>query len=304
MDIKKAKIRYLDYIEHIRRVSPHTLRNYGIDLQDFISYIEEKKLCLEVEKITRSQIRQFMAYLHEIKKSRSTILRKTSTLRSFFSHLLKEKLISSSPMELIESPKRGKRLPIFLEYSQIEVLFSQPDTTSYLGFRDRALMELFYSSGMRLSELVSLNREDVDLKNSVIKVMGKRQKERICPITKTASSWIHDYLFHSEREIKTKEHDCEQDEKAVFLNKWGKRISDRSVDRLFAQYVKACGFSEKITPHVIRHSIATHLLENGMDLKTIQNLLGHSNLSTTTIYTHVSTKLKREVYDQTHPRAK
>lgn len=304
MDILEAKKRYIDYIKHIKRVSPHTIRNYEMDLDHFIVFLKEHKILFSIKKITRSHIRQFLANLHENKKSKSTIIRKTSSLRSFFSHLLKEKLLISSPMELIESPKREKNLPVFLEYSQVQALFCQPDTTSYLGFRDRALMELFYSSGIRLSELVTLNRSDIDTKNGLVKVMGKRNKERLCPITKTAGKWIQDYLFHPEREMKTKEHEAAQDTKAIFLNKWGKRISARSIDRLFAKYVKACGFSEKITPHVIRHTIATHLLENGMDLKTIQSLLGHSNLSTTTIYTHVSTKLKREVYDQTHPRAK
>lgn len=304
MDLQEAKKRYIDYIKHIRRVSPHTLRGYEADLHHFLLYLEENKLPLEMGLVKRSMIRLFLAKLYNENKSKTTILRKTSSLRSFFSHFVKEGELLSSPMDEIESPKRTKTLPIFLKYSQVEALLSEPDISTYFGVRDRAVMELFYSSGIRLSELVALNRDNFDKANCLVKVIGKRNKERICPITTTAASWIDACLSHKERHITTNKHEKEIDHKAIFLNKWGKRITTRSIDRSFEKYVKACGFSEKITPHVIRHTIATHLLEKGMDLKTIQNLLGHSSLSTTTIYTHVSTKLKREVYDKTHPRAK
>ncbi len=157
-------------------------------------------------------------------------------------------------------------------------------------------MELFYSSGLRLSELAGLNRRDFDRVNEILTIFGKGKKQRQTPITKTAADLLVQYLSHPERD--------EKDVQAIFLNKWGKRISARSIDRNFAAYLKASGLSEKITPHTIRHTIATHWLENGMDLKTIQMLLGHTSLATTTIYTHVSPKLKREVYDRTHPRAK
>ena len=156
-------------------------------------------------------------------------------------------------------------------------------------------MELFYSSGLRLSELIGLNRRDFDAKNLVLNVFGKGKKQRQAPITETAADWIVRYLNHPERE--------EKDPQAIFLNKWGTRLTPRSVDRNFAGYLKASGLSDRVTPHTIRHTIATHWLENGMDLKTIQMLLGHTSLATTTIYTHVSPKLKRAVYDKTHPRA-
>jgi integrase/recombinase XerC len=157
-------------------------------------------------------------------------------------------------------------------------------------------MELFYSSGLRLSELVGMNKKDFDQKNSILQIYGKGKKMRQAPITDTASKWIIDYLKHPLRE--------ELDSAAIFLNRFGKRLSSRSVDRNFANYLKQSGLSEKITPHTIRHTIATHWLEHGMDLKTIQLLLGHTSLATTTIYTHVSPKLKKEVYERTHPRAK
>jgi site-specific recombinase XerD len=159
-------------------------------------------------------------------------------------------------------------------------------------------MELFYSSGLRLSELVGLKRRDFDIKNQILTIYGKGKKQRQSPITKTAADWVVSYLNDPNRSS------IEKDKEKIFLNRWGGPLSARSVDRKFAIYLKSSGLSEKITPHTIRHTIATHWLENGMDLKTIQMLLGHTSLATTTIYTHVSSKLKREVYDKTHPRAK
>ena len=165
------------------------------------------------------------------------------------------------------------------------------------------MMELFYSSGLRLSELAGLDRQDCDLANLTVKLRGKGKKERIVPITKNAAAWIESYLHHPERHLKTEVHAPQIDEQAIFLNKHGYRLTTRSIDRLFDQHLTQSGLAGKITPHTLRHSIATHWLENGMDLKTIQLLLGHSSPTTTTIYTQVSTKLKKKVYDQAHPRA-
>lgn len=207
-------------------------------------------------------------------------------------------------MEEIDSPKLEKSLPKALSFAQVERLLSQPDTTSYLGFRDRCIMELLYSSGLRISELAGLNRRDLDAPNQFLRVMGKGKKERLIPITASACKWIGEYLDHPEREEDGKQHLAQVDKEAIFLNKWGKRITVRSLDRNFAKYLVASGLPSSVTPHTIRHTIATHWLENGMDLKTIQVLLGHSSLVTTTIYTKVSGRLKREVYDKAHPSAK
>lgn len=224
-------------------------------------------------------------------------------MRSFFKFALQKKWIEHSPIEDIDSPKREKKLPVSLNYDQVQLLFQQPDVENYLGYRDRVMMELFYSSGLRLSELVGLSREDLDLNRKMMKIFGKGKKQRNIPMTQTAADWVRNYLNHPMRKIDTPIHKSEDDGKAIFLNKWGKRISTRSVDRAFRRYLKMSGLSEKITPHTIRHTIATHWLENGMDLKTIQMLLGHESLATTTIYTHVSPRIKREVYDKAHPRA-
>ena len=222
-------------------------------------------------------------------------------MRSFFKFLVKERLVEHNPLDEIDSPKLEKKIPPSVTYEMIERLFAQPDTASYLGFRDRCIMELFYSSGLRISELVQLDRKHFDDRNLRLRVMGKGKKERIVPITKTAAKWLKDYLNHAERHLDIDDHKAQIDEEAIFLNKWGTRLTVRSIDRKFEEYLKQSGLVGKITPHTIRHTIATHWLEKGMDLKTIQVLLGHSSLATTTIYTQVSSRLKREVYEKSHP---
>lgn len=287
------------HLKYVRNVSEHTIRNYLMDLYAFQKFCEKKDL----ENIFKQDIRKFLAHLHDQQAKNQTILRKLSTLRSFFKFAVTNKWLSVSPLLDIESPKREKLLPITLTIEQVDFFFSQPDIETYLGIRDRSMMELFYSSALRISEVVALNREDIHFKSMQIKVSGKGKKQRIIPITPSACKWLMSYVCHPERRLDTKKHKKQNDPYAIFLNKWGKRISVRSVDRFFQKYLRSSQLFEKITPHKIRHTIATHWLENGMDLKTIQTLLGHEVLSTTTVYTHVSTKLKKEVYDRAHPRS-
>lgn len=289
--MKEKKRKFLDYLRVVRNASEHTIRNYGLDLNDFEGYSKG----ISLDKVDKKTIRGYLANLNLKQVKKRTILRKLSSLRSFFKYLMKEQHLSFNPMDEIDSPKLEKSIPTSLSYSQVERLFEQPDIKSYLGFRDRCIMELFYSSGLRLSELIGLNRADFDSVNLTLRVRGKGKKERVIPITNNAAGWINNYLGAPERAIE------EKDDQALFLNKWGKRLTVRSVDRGFKQYLLRSGLATKITPHTIRHTIATHWLENGMDLKTIQTLLGHSSLVTTTIYTQVSPKLKREVYEKTHP---
>jgi integrase/recombinase XerC len=304
MDFNEVSARFLAHLAAAKGVSEHTLRGYRLDFNSFLAFAKtETEAEVGVETVSKRLVRRYLSHLHETGSSVRTVLRRLSALRSFFKYAVREKIAVENPLDEIDSPKKEKRLPVSLCYSQIEHLFGQPDLSNYLGFRDRTIMELFYSSGLRLSELVGLNRRDFDVKAGVLNVFGKGKKQRQAPITETASQWLQNYLGHPERKLDTKEHWGERDGQAIFLNKWGKRLTARSVDRSFALYLKASGLAETITPHTIRHTIATHWLENGMDLKTIQLLLGHTSLSTTTIYTHVSSKLKREVYDKTHPRA-
>jgi integrase/recombinase XerC len=290
---KEGMERFLDYYRVVKNCSPHTIRNYQIDLVSFQTFIKD----IPLSQIDKRSIRHYLAELAQGAISKKSLLRRLSALRSFFKYLMKERMIAANPMEEIERPKGEKKIPYFLSYDQVERLFAHPDLQTYLGLRDRTMMEILYSSGLRVSELASLNRKDVDLKGRTMRVKGKGKKERILPITQNGVQWIVRYLEHPER------HFIEKDGEALFINKWGTRMSVRSIDRNFAAYLKKSGLSGKITPHTIRHTIATHWLERGMDLKTIQTLLGHSSLATTTIYTQVSTRLKREVYDKSHPLA-
>ena len=325
-----AAYKFLNHLKTAKNASEHTLRNYCVDINALKLFIEREHYghtkaedlptkvrhdesydgrwkgndeLIKLPEINRNTLRAFIADLNQNGASKRTIVRRLSSLRSFFKYCFSQGLINANPAEDIESPKVEKRIPHTLSYDEVQKLFDQPDTTEYLGFRDRTIMELFYSSGLRVSELVALNREDFNSKDLLIKLRGKGKKERIVPITKNASEWIIAYLEHAERHRDMDGHLAQQDDNAIFLNKLGTRLSPRSVDRKFDKYLTQSGLACKVTPHDIRHTIATHWLENGMDLKTIQVLLGHSSLATTTIYTQVSTKVKKETYDKAHPHA-
>ena len=322
-----AALHFLDYMRAVKNSSEHTIRNYAIDLNTLkvfleqpsdntaphhdrppkISHLTPKSINTYTDtplsSIDRRTIRSFINWMTAAGTSKRSIVRRLSSLRSFFTYCAKEGLLPKNPMDDIDSPKLDKTIPISLTYEHVQTLFNQPDCSTYLGSRDRSIMELFYSSGLRVSELAGLNKEDYDKDNLLLRVRGKGRKERIVPITKNASDWIHSYLISPQRQIRDEEHMEEQDHTAIFLNKFGTRISTRSIDRLFVKYLRASGLHGDVTPHTIRHTIATHWLENGMDLKTIQLLLGHSSMATTTIYTHVSTKLKREIVQKLHPHS-
>jgi integrase/recombinase XerC len=283
---------FLEHLTVMKACSPHTIRSYGLDLKAFGAFLSP---CDAVQEIDKRRVRAYLAQEHSRGASKRTLLRRLSALRSFFKFLVQRRYVAHNPMDEIDSPKREQKLPHPLSYEQVERLFALPDVGSYLGFRDRCLMELLYSSGLRVSELVGLNRKDCDLVGRLLRVRGKGRKERQVPVTASAAEWIAAYLSHPERE--------EKDIEAIFLNRWGRRLTARSVDRQFQVYLRASGLAAHVTPHTIRHTIATHWLEKGMDLKTIQTLLGHNSLGTTTIYTQVSTRLKRDVYGKTHPLA-
>lgn len=326
----QAAYQFLEHLKVVKNASEHTIRNYAIDLNALKNYLEKElaKNCkpsdipdkishissyqerwtgkddlIPLNGINRKTIRGFLANLNIHHSNKRTIVRKLSSLRTFFKFAITQGLIAENPAEEMETPKIEKKIPVSLSYDQVKKLLEQPDSNTFLGFRDRVIMELFYSSGLRVSELVALNRDDLDLQNLLIKLKGKGKKERVVPITKNAAEWITSYLGHAERHLDMDGHLAQVDSQAVFLNKLGTRLTLRSVDRNFDKYLKASGLANKITPHTIRHTIATHWLENGMDLKTVQVMLGHSSLQTTTIYTQVSPKLKKKAYDNAHPRA-
>ena len=280
---------FIRYLEIVVNASNHTIRNYRMDLENFAEFSVNLTSIQEVDK---RFIRGYLSHLQKCSLSKRTILRRLSSLRSFYKYLKKEGVVEVNPLLEIESFRREKPIPHPISKEEIKLLFSSPDIKIYQGLRDRTIMEVFYSSGIRLSELASLRLKDFD--GVSLKVKGKGKKERVVPVTKRAANFIRAYLTHPERE----------ENSFIFLNRFGNCITPRSIERIMQKHLLRSGLSGKVTPHTLRHSIATHLLESGMDLKAIQVLLGHSNLSTTTIYTEVSKRLKKETYEKAHPRAK
>lgn len=288
---------FLNTLECVKKASPHTLRSYRTDLDSFLPWVEGD--------IDKGALRTYFNALYEKGASRRTVLRKYSSLSSFFAFLVRKKFLHKNPMKELERPKLDKSLPRPIGVGEIAHFFSMPSTQNLMGLRDRAMMELFYSSGLRLSELAGLSRGDFYIEEKKMRLRGKGKKERIVPLTDQAIFWLVAYLNREDRYggslTDSGWHKAEEDRAALFLNRLGQRLSSRSIDRIFARYLRQSGLIEKVTPHVLRHSIATHLLEQGMGLKMIQTLLGHNSPATTTIYTQVSTKLKKEAYDQAHP---
>lgn len=282
----------MTYLEVEKNASSHTITNYRIDLKEFSGSIKDKPL----GNITHVDIRLFLARMKEKNFSKRTVARKMACLRSFFRFLCREGYIKSSPASGLKTPKLERKLPLFLDVNEVVRLIESPDSSDVYGLRDKAILETFYSSGIRVSELVGLNKENVDFIGGVLKVYGKGKKERLAPIGDRALRAIRNYLEKlGTTDIKEK--------KAVFINKSGRRMSDRAVRRIVEKYIHRASMREGISPHSLRHSFATHLLDRGADLRSVQELLGHANLSTTQVYTHITTERLKQVYDKVHPRA-
>jgi len=284
--------KFADYLEAEKNYSEHTLRSYIADLSELSDFLGNK----HPGNITHLDLRRFLALLRDRNCSRRTIVRKLAAIRSFFRFLYREKIVTVNPADSVFTPKLDKRLPEYLDTQNIIKLITSPAGGDLYGLRDRAVLEVLYSSGIRVSELVSLDCGDIDMISGVIKVKGKGKKERMAMLGTDAQHALRAYL----RERRSSGKD---ETGAVFLNKYGKRLTDRSVRRMVGKYVKLCCIGKKISPHSIRHSFATHMLNNGADLRSVQELLGHKNLSTTQIYTHLGTKKIREIYSKAHPRA-
>jgi integrase/recombinase XerC len=289
-------IRYIDkfinYLKIEKNASRHTIVNYSIDLRDFGNFLGGK----ELETVDYLALRRYLAHMRGKDYSKRTIARKLASLRSFFRFLYREGYLKTNPASSIATPKLDKKLPIFLDAGEVVKLIEAPNEKDVFGMRDRAILETLYSTGMRVSELVQLNLDNIDFISGVVKVFGKGKKERLAPIGDKAIRAIRDYL--NKRGIKKL-----SDKKAVFLNKKGTRLTDRSVRRVVGRYIRTVSMREGISPHTLRHSFATHLLDRGADLRSVQELLGHASLSTTQMYTHVTTKRLKEAYEKAHPRA-
>ena len=276
------------YLEIEKNYSSHTLLNYQLDLRDFAAFVGEAGL----EKVDYLQLRKYLATLKERNLTNRTLNRKLSTLRSFFKFLIKEGLLKNNPIVSLSSPKLEKHLPQFLTEEEMKRLIEGFIPEGERGLRDRAILETFYSTGVRISELVGMNKDDVDFISGVVKVLGKGKKERLVPIGNSALETIRAYL-----------EDRKKDSPVLFLNKNYKRITTRGVRNIVAKYLRLAGMKGGVSPHTLRHSFATHLLNRGADLRSVQELLGHANLSTTQIYTHLTTERLKKVYDKAHPRA-
>jgi tyrosine recombinase XerC len=283
--------KFLSYLEIEKNVSSHTLLNYRIDLRQLRDFLQNK----DALKVDRLDIRKYLGFLKGRGLKKRTVGRKLSAFRSFFNFLVREGYINTNPLAGISSPKMEKRLPVFLDIDKVTKLVESPDKTNTLGLRDRAILETLYSTGIRVSELVGLNIGKVDFIAGMVKVYGKGRKERLLPIGDRALRAIRDYL--------AKDTSAKKDTRALFLNKSYKRLTDRGVQNLLNKYIRRASLKEKISPHTLRHSFATHLLDKGADLRSIQELLGHASLSTTQIYTHITTEHLKSVYNKAHPRA-
>ncbi len=298
---------FLKHLRYERNASEHTLRNYASDLMQFYDHVAPpgengNRRNVDLHSIDNLTIREYMSALYEKKKKKSSIHRKIAALRTFFRFICREGILEVNPAKLVASPRIERKLPNHLTIEQMVQFIETPETESVLGKRDRAIMELLYASGIRVSELVGLNMTDIDFTNMTVRVKGKGRKVRIVPFGEHARKAIQSYL--SVRGELLIEADQEKvDPMAVFLNYQGTRITTRSVGRMIDKYVKICSEVHHISPHSLRHSFATHLLDAGADLRTIQELLGHARLSTTQQYTHVSLDKLMEVYDKSHPKA-
>jgi integrase/recombinase XerC len=291
--------KYLNYLEAERNASRYTVRNYTTDLLGFFQFIRDKEID-SLKEVDRHTLRGYLSQLMEKGFVKASIARKLSAIRSFYRYLLREEIISTSPVATTSSPKLDKRLPSFLTIEEISRLLEAPDLSTPQGLRDRALLELLYASGFRVSELVSLNLEQVNLDTNESRVWGKGAKERVVLMGKPAARALITYLRQGRSKLFGTRIRMTS---ALFINRYGKRLTERRVQRILEKYTNIAGIGKRVYPHMLRHTFATHLLDGGADLRVVQELLGHASLSSTQIYTHVSKSQAKKVYLSAHPMA-
>lgn len=298
--------RFVDYLEAEKHASRYTVRNYKSDLignlehgteKGFFQFLDSRGIA-SLEAVDKGIMREYLGYLVDQRVAKVSLARKLSAIRSFYRYLLREHIIERNPTELTVSPKLDRRLPEFLTIDEMDRLLKMPDLTTPLGIRDRAILELFYAAGMRVSEMAQLNLGQMNLESREIRVIGKGNKERIVIIGTPAAHALENYLNHSLPLYTSK-----LSGQAVFLNYKGGRLTERWLQKLLLKYAHNAGLLKKVHPHILRHTFATHLLDGGADLRVVQDLLGHASLSTTQIYTHVTQTQARRVYMGSHPMA-
>jgi tyrosine recombinase XerC len=293
---------FLSYLDAERNYSGKTILAYHTDLEEFISFVEKRfdSTSFSPDDISKNEIRAFLGQLSREQLQKKSIARKLSAIKSFFKYLNKNQLAHSNPAKLVSTPKYEKKVPSFFTQDQLAALFDLMDDSTPDGRRDKAILELFYSTGMRLNELVGLDQGDVNYSNRTVSVFGKGSKQRIIPIGNEAVSSLKNYL---DLRMSVAKNGNSADPKALFIVSTGKRITALAVQRLVRKYLLQVSDAKKLSPHVLRHSFATHLLDNGADMLAVKELLGHENLSTTQIYTHVTVDRLKNVYKKAHPRA-
>ena len=286
---------FIIYLKEEKGFSEHTVKSYKNDINKFLIYLSKSNM--ELKKVTKENIRDFLANQYDAGLSKKTIARRLASIKSFSKFLFNTDFITKNPTIFLSTPKVAKKLPSFIDEKIIDELMGQPDLKTEKGLRDKAILELFYSTGMRLSELINLNIGSVDDKNSLIKVFGKGQKERLIPFGKRAKFSIDDYL--KKRALGW---NAASSNIPLFVNSKNKRVPRRTIQRRISNYIKMIATGKRLGPHALRHSFATHLMNRGADIRAVGDLLGHASLSSTQVYTHVKPEKMREVYKQSHPR--
>lgn len=286
---------FLKYIEIEKNYSDNTIISYRKDLEEYETYLKEKNK--NIKDTDYKFIRSYLTYMFDKKYEKKTISRHISTLRSYYKFLFEEKKIKKNPMELISNPKLDKKLPNFLYYDELEILLNIPDKSTTLGLRDALILELLYSTGIRVSELINIKMKDINRSNKKILIFGKGSKERYVLYGDVLSNLLDLYINESRNKLN-------KNSDYLILNKNGNKITDRGIRLIISKILKQGSLDFHVSPHTLRHTFATHMLENGADLKSVQELLGHENLSTTQVYTHITNERLRNVYLNTHPRAK
>jgi integrase/recombinase XerD len=289
---------YLNYLSVERGLAQNTLESYGRDLRQYLKYLTEKKN-LNLSDTTQATVIGYLLQLQARGKATATLSRSLAAIKSYYHFLAREERIPRDPTVNLDAPKQEKRLPRVLSVKDVELLLEQPDLKTPSGIRDRAMLELLYATGLRVSELVSLKIADINLETGYIKCFGKGSKERIVPLGATATKYVKFYQDHARKFLAASLH-----ENTLFLNHHGKSLTRQGFWKIIKRYAENIQLGMEITPHTIRHSFATHLLENGADLRSVQEMLGHADISTTQIYTHLTKDKIKEVYEHTHPRAR
>lgn len=295
-NLKKILNDFLYYEEMGAGKSENTLKTYRVDVLQFINYIVEYEEIHDFSNVNHYTIRSFMAYLDRNGRGKRSINRKISSLRMFFKYLKKKNLIIKNYMNLISNPKFGQNLPTVLNKNEVIKILKEIKISNILGIRDRSIVELLYSTGLRASELLDIKEKVIDFDTREIRVIGKGEKERIAFFSNSSKQWVLKYINEKHKKGFASEY--------LFLNSKGGKLTDRSLRRLIENYSKKAGIEKEVTPHTFRHTYATYLLNKGVDIRYVQELLGHSNISTTQIYTHVSKEILRDIYIKTHPMAK